>query len=272
MAETSGTETSLQRGLRLMRSLAQEERGDYRLTDLAESAGLSQATAHRLISVLVAEGFVERDADTRRYRLGLEFFALAARAGNAGNLRELCRPVLLRLSASLGDTVFLMVRSGFDVMCLDRCDGPFPIGSLTGDIGGKVPLGVGQGGLCILANIPDAEREEVINYNLPRIIQHGFMDEVYLRTEMKHVQDNGYAMRADRMIPGVAGVGVPIFDNRGTAVAALSIGTLTERVTADRLPALVDILKREATNIGARLNPLDPGLRRPAKLLGGTVV
>ena len=37
-------------------------------------------------------------------------------AGNPGNLRDRCRPVLLRLSASLGDTVFLMVRAGFDAL------------------------------------------------------------------------------------------------------------------------------------------------------------
>lgn len=263
------SETSLQRGLKLMRILAQEGGAEQRLTDLAAAAELTQGTAHRLVQTLVAEGFVEQDAKSRRYRLGLDFFALAARAGNPGNLRDLCRPVLLRLSASLGDTVFLMVRAGFDALCLDRCDGPFPVGSLTGDIGGKVPLGVGQGSLCILANLPDAEGEEVLRYNLPRMTQYGFMDEVYLRTEIAQARHNGYVMRADRVIPGVAGVGVPILDSAGRPVAALSIGTLTERVTAERLPALVQILKREAAAIGASLNPLDPALRRPAQMLSG---
>jgi DNA-binding IclR family transcriptional regulator len=41
-------------------------------------------------------------------------------------LRERCRPALLRLGASLGDSVFLLVRAGFDAMCLDRWEGPFP--------------------------------------------------------------------------------------------------------------------------------------------------
>lgn len=269
MAER-GSETSLQRGLRLIRILSSDGGADRRLIDLAEAAGLTQATAHRLLNLLVLEGFVEKVTATRRYRLALDFFALAAQAGSgAGNIREICRPTLLRLSARLGDTVFLMVRSGFDAICLDRCDGPIPVGSLTGDIGGKVPLGVGQGSLCILAHLDEAEREEVIRNNLPRMTQYGFMDEVYLRLEIDRVRENGYAMRADRMIPGVAGIGVPILDRAGRAVGAISISTLTEQATPERLPALVAILKAEADAVGAKVNPLDARLRRPAQMLGG---
>ena len=82
---------------------------------------------------LIAEGLVEQGEQTRLYRLSIDFFALAARAGDNGAFRELCRPSLLRLGASLGDSVFLLVRSSFDAVCLDRCDGPFPIRTFTGD-------------------------------------------------------------------------------------------------------------------------------------------
>ena len=90
--------------------------------------------------------------------------------------------------ASLGDTIFLLVRSGFDAVCLDRCEGPFPIRSFTGDIGGRVALGVGQGALAILAFCREAEREEVIRFNLPRVREFGVLDEVYLRTEIEQVR------------------------------------------------------------------------------------
>src|SRR5438445_12749 len=119
---------------------------------------LPQPTTHRLLQQLVEEGLVEQSEQTRLYRLSIDFFALAARAGDHGGFRELCRPSLLRLGASLGDSVFLLVRSGFDAVCLDRHEGPFPIRTFTGDIGGRVPLGVGQGALVILANLPEAEQ------------------------------------------------------------------------------------------------------------------
>src|SRR5476649_1849967 len=176
----------------VMRCLGNGPDGGERVTQLAERVGLSQPTTHRLLRSLIDEGMVEQDQRSKRYRLSLEFFALAATAGNTGNLRDVARPSLLRLSASLGDSLFLLVRSGFDAICLDRCEGPFPIRTFTGDIGGRVPLGVGQGALVILAHLPEAEQEEVMRFNVPRIRHMGSLDEVFLRTEAARARTQGY--------------------------------------------------------------------------------
>src|SRR5690606_29172626 len=135
----------------VLRCLGDCVEGGERVTQLAQQVGLSQPTTHRLLRSLMDEGMVEQDQRSKRYRLSIEFFALAAKAGNTGNLRDVVRPSLLRLSASLGDSLFLLARSGFDAICLDRSEGPYPIRTFTGDIGGRVALGVGQGSLAILA-------------------------------------------------------------------------------------------------------------------------
>lgn len=266
--ETEKTEGYLpvngtQRIFAVLRELSFAPKEGYRVTQIAQKVGLTQSTAHRLLQSLVLEGVVEQDAQTKFYRLGLDLFSLAARAGKAWNLQEVCRPALLRLSASLGDTVFLLVRSKFDAVCVDRVDGPFPIRAFTGDIGGRVALGVGQGALAILAFLPEAEREEIIRYNLPRIQEIASMDEIYLRTEIERVRSTGYAARSNGLLEGMAGLAVPIFDSNGVAVAALSIGTLTSRLEGDRLPAILKLLHREADVMSSHINPFDPALRRP---------
>ncbi len=269
-AEDPGAPTSLQRGLRLLRRLADAPPDGLRLSDLAARAGETEATTHRLAKSLIAEGFAEQTRD-RRYRLALDFFTLAARAENPDNLRDICRPSLIHLSATLTDTVFLMVRSGFHAVCLDRADGPFPIRSFTGDIGGRVPLGVGQGALVILAFLPPDEREEVIRFNLPRLIDMGPIDEVYLRTEIEKARTLGFSASEAGIISGTTGVGVPIFDTNRHVVAALSIGTPTERLTPERKVMVVELLRKEADAIGGRVSPFDRALRSPARWLGGVI-
>ncbi|MDJ1158685.1 IclR family transcriptional regulator [Chelatococcus sp. SYSU_G07232] len=261
--------TGLHRAFAIIRVLAASDGTGMRVTQIARESGLTQATAHRLLQALMAEGVVVQGEGSRLYRLSVEFFALAASAGNPGNLRDLCRPALLRLSASLGDTIFLLVRSGFDAVCLDRSEGPFPIRSFTGDVGGRVALGVGQGSLAILAFLPEAEREEVIRFNLPRLRDFGVFDEVYLRTEIARVRELGYAGRNTGLLPGMAGVAVPVLDRDGRAVAALSVGTIAERLSPERLPTVVELLRRETVAIGPGINPFDVVLRRPAQGLGG---
>lgn len=251
----------------VIRALSAVQAEGGRVTQLARAVGLTQATTHRLLQSLVAEGMVEQDERSKLYRLSMDFFALAAKAGNPGDLRSLCRPALLRLCASLGDSIFLLVRSGFDAVCLDRSEGPFPIRSFTGDIGGRVALGVGQGALAILAFLPEAEREEVIRFNLSRVREYGVFDEVYLRTEIERVRQLGYAGRNTGLLEGMAGVAVPILDREGRAVAALSVGTISARLNDDRLPTVVELLKREALAVGPKINPFDVTLRRPAQSL-----
>ena len=258
---------TVKRAFSILRALGTLQSGGGRVTHLAKATGLTPATTHRLLQSLVAERVVEQDPATRLYRLSLDFFTLAAKAGNAMDLRAVCRPALLRLCASLGDTIFLLVRSGFDAVCLDRSEGPFPIRSFTGDIGGRIPLGMGQGSLAILAFLPEAEREEVIRYNLPRVREHGVYDEVYLRTEIARVRELGHAGHNTQLLDGMAGVGVPLLDHEGRAVAALSVGTLSSRLSPDRLPTVVQLLKREAALLATQINPFDSTLRRPGQSL-----
>lgn len=269
MAADDASVSSLHRAVQILRALAAGAAdGGHRVSDLGKALGYTQATTHRLLQQLVDEGLVEQSIHNKRYALSLDFFALAARAGEAGGLRERCRPALLRLGASLGDSVFLLVRAGFDAMCLDRWEGPFPIRSFTGDIGGRVPLGVGQGSMAILAHLPEAERDEVMRYNVPRIRHLGALDEVWLRTEAAKARAQGYANTNSGLIEGMAGVAVPVFDANGQVVAALSIGTLTARLQGDRLPVVVDLLQREARALATQINPFDRALRRPSEALG----
>ena len=259
--------SSLHRAMEIVKALARSAETGLRVSQLCKELGLTQPTTHRLLQQLIEEGLVEQGEQTKLYRLSIEFFALAARAGDSGGLRELCRPSLLRLGAALGDSVFLLVRSGFDAVCLDRWEGPFPIRTFTGDIGGRVPLGLGQGAMAILAHLPQAEQEEVLRFNVPRIQHMGALDEVFLRTEAARARTQGYTNVNSGLIEGMAGAAVPVFDRNQRVVAALSVGTTTARLSGDRLPVVIELLQREARKISAKVNPFDRAVRRPTESL-----
>lgn len=259
----------LARAFGLLRLLGDSGPGGVRLTEIANRAGLPRPSVHRMLRALAAEGAVSFDARSKRYTLGLGLFVLAARAGDTLGLRDLARPTLLRLTASLGETLFLLVHNGYDAICIERSAGSLPIRSFTGDIGGRVPLGIGQGSTAILAFLPPAEQDEVIRHNLPRISDIGGPDEATLRAELAAVRRDGYCGGAAGLIPGMAGLGAPIFDQDGRAVAAISIGTTTDRLTPDRRAVMAEMLKREAAGIGRGINPFDPSLRRAGAAMEG---
>ncbi|MDT3376961.1 IclR family transcriptional regulator [Labrys portucalensis] len=259
--------STVRRALELLRILAGGPPEGMRLKDIGEVVGYGQSMVHRLLQDLILEGVVEQVSGSKRYRPALEFFVLAARIGESSGLRRLAGPTLLRLSATLSESIFLLVRTGFDAVCLDLVEGPYPIRSFTGDIGGKVPLGLGQGSLAILSHLPEAEQEAVIRFNMPRLIDKGFLDEATLRVAIAKAREQGWADLNSGLIPGMAGVGVPVFDAHGLAVASLSVGTLAERLTESRLAGVVKVMKAEAEELSQRLNPFDMTLRHPMRSL-----
>lgn len=62
----------------------------------------------------------------------------------------------------------------------------------------------------------------------------------------------------------MAGVAVPVFDGNGWLVVALSAGTRTEQLNAERLPVAVALLQRKAQALATQVNPLDWALRWPS--------
>jgi DNA-binding IclR family transcriptional regulator len=265
-SENAGS-SSLTKAIHILKDLADNASEGVRVIDLARRLNLSQPSAHRLLKTLIAEGLVEQMPEGKSYRLSLEFFSIASQARRREGILDIARPSLLRLSATFNDTVFLLVRSNFDAICLDRVEGPFPIRSFTGDIGGKVPLGIGQGSIAILAHLPEEEREAIIKFNMPRIMDRAAIDEVDLRIKIEEVRRIGAAQMNFEMIEGMAGLGVPVLDRNGIAVASLSIGTLASRLTETRSGTITDLLKAEAQAISSKLNPFDPTLRYPASAL-----
>lgn len=83
--------------------------------------------------------------------------------------------------------IFLFVKSGFDVVCFDLCEGLFLICLFIGDIGGCIVFGVGQGSFVIFVFLFEVECEEVICFNVLCICGYGVFDEVYLCIEIECV-------------------------------------------------------------------------------------
>lgn len=254
----------LPKAVGILRLLSDAGPEGMRLSAVAEALSMPRASAHRILRAMTAERIVSLDITTKRYSLGLELFSMAARAGNASGLRAICRPILLRLTESYGDTFFLLVRDGYTAVCIDRSHGSFPIRSITEDVGGRALLGQGQGALAILAFLPENEREEVIARNISYLRQVTIWDEATLRLRLEQVRQNGHASGPTSLNSLTSGVGVPILDEAGRAVASISVACPIDRLSDQREAIMADVLKKIAVEIRGKMNPFDPVFRHAA--------
>jgi DNA-binding IclR family transcriptional regulator len=90
------------------------------LAQVAQSAGLPRATAHRMLSALREIGFIQQDARSGLYGLGIRLFELGNLAlANMDLMRE-AKPFMDRLSRLAGETVHLGVFDGYHVIVVER--------------------------------------------------------------------------------------------------------------------------------------------------------
>ena len=235
------------------------ERGE-RSADIAEALGLTQPTAHRIISALERHGLIEREEATKRYRLGLALFALGAKAADGTGLRQVARPSLLRLAHESKDTVFLMARNGFDCVCVDREQGDYVISSLTGQVGGQIPLGVGPASQAILAFLAASQIEAILDANAGRYLVFNGLSREEVAEALPQIRERGYAIDQDRLVEGIAALAMPIRVPGRDVVGSLAINMTSARLKPDRLRALLESLSREVERIGEEVNPLSVDL------------
>ena len=152
-----GGAQSIRRAMAVLRILAVGQEHGVRLTDIVEETGLNRPTVHRILRVLLEEGAVEQDPQTRKYLIGQEVSLLALARTARTPVRAVAEPYLHHIAEKAGDTVFLTIRSGFDSICVDRRTGNYPVKVLSIEIGARRPLGLGVGGLVLLAFLPRAE-------------------------------------------------------------------------------------------------------------------
>ena len=232
------------------------ERG-ARSADIAEELGLTQPTTHRIITALERHGLIVREDATKRYRLGLALFALGAKAANGTGLREVAHPSLLRLAHQTGDTVFLMARSGFDCVCVDREQGDYVISSLTGQIGGQIPLGVGPASQAILAFLAPTQIEAILDANTGHYATFNGLTRDKVAETLPQIREQGYAIDQDRLVEGISALAMPIRVPGRDVVGSLAINMTSARLKPDRLSGLLEDLAREVDQIGNAVNPLN---------------
>lgn len=238
----------MRRGLEMLQLIAAHHAAGIALRDLVALSGLTQSTAYRVAACLVQEGYAEKDAGTGRYRLGLLAMRLGMSVMERPPVVERVRRAMKSLARITGDTVFLIMRQGDHGLCLHRELGDHPIKALVIDVGERRLLGIGTGGLLLLSHLPGDEVLEIYRRNEKRYRDAG-MDLAMLNADIQAVRQLGYAVVRDRISVGVAGVGCSAEVGPGT-LAAVSIATVSARMSPQRVRTLAGLLQSELAQVG----------------------
>lgn len=239
---------SVDRALRIL-DLFDDQTPELRITDMSQRMNLHKSTLHSLLKTLQKHGYIEQDAESGKYRLGLKLLERGQLLLQNMDIRTVARKTLGELSRLTGQTTHLVIRDGREGVYIDKVEGE-KAAIRYSRIGRRVPLHTSAVGKVLAAHMPPAELEALLaDYAFVRHTPATITDKAAFLAEMEQVRKRGYALDLEENEPGVRCAAVPIFDHAGKIVAAMSISTLVSAVGDETLKQYADMLMQGARDV-----------------------
>ena len=244
-----GGAQSIRRTISILRSVSKYNEEGVKLSGIARDVALPPSTVHRILAVLVEEEFVSMDVANKLYHLGTELYALGA-STRQFSIRDRYFTALQRISDQTGDATYLVVRSGYDGVCIERVLGSARVQVLGFEPGERRLIGVGAAGQALLSFQPESLREEIIRVNTPRYKKYYNIEPGEIRGWIERTRRLKYSLSVHKVTPDSIGVGAPIFNTRGQVVAAVSVAGITARMSRKRCREIAGIILSEIAAVG----------------------
>ena len=233
------------------------EKGESSVKEVADYIEENKTTAHRFLSSIKHEGYIEQDSESKKYKLSLRLFEIGNRIVDNLDLRVIARPILQELSAVSLQTINLGILNKGDIVYIDKAISGNNL-RLDSPIGGRDPAHCTAMGKSILAFLSKGTQENYVNeYGLSMRTPNTITKPPDFFQELNLVKQQGYALDREEIVLGVECVAAPIFDNRINPIAAISISMPNNSENMRRMEEyknqIVIAAKKISINLGAKL-------------------
>lgn len=247
MEHEKGTVRAVERALDILLCFSGTEM-ELGLSEISKKVGLHKSTVHRLLASLENKGFIRRNPQTDKYRLGWSILELVSNVYQSDDLGSIVVPEMTRLRDLVGETISLYIRVGMERIRTQAVESTQPVRRVA-NIGQRLPLYVGASGKILLAWTDSKVMNDILEdphwpQDLPK--------KEFIATLAKTVE-NGYAISIEEREPGASAVAVPIFGRDGQIVAALSVSGPLDRFTPEAVERFIPAAQQTAQIISKML-------------------
>lgn len=226
---------------------------EARLFEIAEYTGINKSTAYRILGELAKEDYVQINPDGKKYSLGLKFVDIANSLMENFSLIKASKEVIDDLNNRTKETIHLVLLLGEKAIYIDKRESKNPV-RMYSRIGLEVPFYCTAVGKAILANMPEQQREEIIeNIEFVRHTAKTITSKNDLREEIKNIQKQGFAVDNQEIQDNIICVAAAIKDYRSKVVGALSITLTLYSLHIDNPQIYADLVIESAERISRNL-------------------
>ena len=209
------------------------ERDELALKELEEISGLNRSTIYRILQAYQKWGFLEKDPATKRYKVSTKILEMTGSVLRKLSFLNVCRPYLLSLRDEAGESTFLAILRGLNIIIADWELSYFDA-HINITVGKTVPAHCTGSGKAILAFLPPEEQESIISkISLKKYTDNTITDKDDFREMLSDTRERGYGVSKEEYDTDIVVAAAPIFDIHNRVIASCAIAALKSRVKSD---------------------------------------
>ncbi len=212
---------AVDQSMRLLQCLAKSSNQKMTLTEICDRLELSKSKGYTILNTLIQYDFIEKDSQTKTYRLGLGIVYLARNVLNSIDIRDIVSPELKKLAMETGLTAHFGTRTDSRVYIIAKEESNENFG-YNMRVGVNHPLTYGAHGKAIVAFMSEEDRQQVLEqeelcfygYNKP-------VDMERLEKELEGCQQKGYAIDQGDTNPDIRAICSASLDGENKVVGSV---------------------------------------------------
>ena len=230
------TSTTALKALRVLEAVAYASTS-VSASDVAAIVDMDKAAVYRMLVTLVNAGYVLRDENSKRYRLGYKVVSLSRNLLADNKISRLVRHTLEEISTETGETVHYSVLDGDETVLVQKVKGNQLI-AVDFQIGDRARMHCTAIGKVMLAYQNDRFIESIIDAGLPKFASKTFTHPDELKKELSKIRTQGYALDDHELSDDMRCIAVPVFEGSGSVRSGISISGPDSRFDMTKLHEL----------------------------------
>lgn len=225
------------------------------ISEFSKELEMGKSTVHRLLDTLQFYGYIEKNEETCRYRLGWDLYKIGQRIPQQNQLFNLNPSYMIELGRQTQETVNLGILKRNETVLISKIEGSrdaLRVSVNPGEYESIHATGIGK---VLISEKNEKEIRELLDNkeDLNVYTPHTISKTADLLTELQRVRQQGYAVDAEEYCLGLYCIAMPVRDYTERIIAAVSVSTPTVRMNEEKKQQIMDALKKCSHDISKAL-------------------
>ncbi len=208
------------------------------VTELSKKLKLHKNNVFRILATLQSRNYIEQNKANDNYRLGIKCLELGQTFIHQRGMLKQAKPILSALAEKSGETSYVSILRGNDVVYLDSVETSSTI-RVVSRLGLHMPIHATAAGKALVAFESEEELRKRFDRDLPRFTPHTITDSGRLLVNLAEVRTRGYSDDLEEFEEGLRCIAAPVRDYTRKVIGALSVSGPAHRLTDDKIASTI---------------------------------